>query len=127
MSPLNTTTKRVLAILAGAAFAYEMAALVAGWQPITTAMVELGCVRPWVPYWLAALLAHFFYPRRDNKGGALQVFLLVSAILTITWEVGFVWRLGYAGWFCERMWLPALAGCVAGHLGFTRPILPEER
>lgn len=122
---LNTRTKKVLAILAATAFAYELWALAAGWQPITAAMAELGCGRPWIPYWLAALLAHFFFPRRDNPDGALTVFLVVSAILTVAWEV--VWRLGYATWFCERMWLPTLAGGIAGYFGFTRPILPEEQ
>ncbi|MGH7165133.1 MAG: hypothetical protein ACREIS_06370 [Nitrospiraceae bacterium] len=128
---LDTATKKTLAALAAVAFAYEIVALASGWEPITEAMAELGCGRPWVAYWLAALLVHLFFPRRDNPRGALSWFLILSFSFTVAWEVSAIafapGSFFMAAWLCERLWLPALVGAIAGHLGFTRPILAREK
>lgn len=133
MSVLGTRTKKVLAGLAVVAFLWEVAAVFGHAELITEAMAELGCERPWIPYWLASLLVHLFFPRRSVTSAGVAVnnvgaFLWLSFVMTGAWEVGLASGLvaGLVPWFCAHMWVPALAGGVAGHFGFPRAPVEGE-
>ena len=129
---VNTRTKKALLGAAIFLFVWEIVAILGGAQLITEATAELACQRPWIPYWLAALLVHLFFPRRYAKNAdvSLTAFLAGSIAATVLWEL-FLLFAGYNGplvfWFCRYMWVPALAGGIAGHFGFPRPLLEPEQ
>ena len=130
MSVLNTKTKKFLAILAAAAFVWEMAAVFGYVQYITDATAELSCDRPWIPYWLGALMVHFFFPRRSTlvPSMSLGLFLASSFSITVGWELYLLKAdPSVIDWFCRHMWVPAVVGGYAGHLGFTRRKMEREK
>lgn len=130
---LNTRTKKALLGAALFLFVWEVVSIVVGdAQLITEAMAELACQRPWIPYWLASLLVHLFFPRRYSRETdvSLTAFLGGSMAGTVLWELFIAFSAGdnmVELWFCRHMWVSGLAGAVAGHLGFPRPLLEQER
>lgn len=128
---LNTWTKKVLMGAALFLLAWEIVAVMGGAQLITGATAELACQRPWIPYWLGALLVHLFFPRRYAKNAdvSLTAFLGGSIAGTVLWELFLVFSgdIWVELWVCRHMWVPALVGGVAGHLGFPRPLLEPEQ